>query len=444
MFLRRIRISKVRAIDEIELDFTEPDGSVRARTVLLGENGCGKSTAIRAIGLLLAGSNALPVLIGEPKRWVRSKSKVGEISATIETADGERREVSLTLRSTDDLKQMLRRNEKGLALLDAATKHADRSYFVMGYGVSRRPSHGEFAITREHGAGGARAQALATMFNPEARLVSFEQWAMDLEYRSGPKALAVVKSAVKKLLPGMSLSKIDRRRGEVIFSTPDGPIPFRQLSDGYQNVANWCGDMLYRITRTFKDYRRPLTARGLLLVDELDLHLHPVWQRHLMAFLSGALPNMQIIGTSHSPIIAQQLRERELYVVERPGPKAGAGIRAVQGDPSRLTLTQLLSPMFGIESSESLRVQQLRELARSQPTKLSAEQRAQLQEMRRDDVLPPAVKQQMAVTAQLRDVLAMTAAGGPGALQVDPMLLRRKFGAPMRVSEESLRARDEG
>ena len=67
-------------------------------------------------------------------------------------------------------------------------------------------------------------------------------------------------------------------------------------------VAAWIGDLLYRITETFEDYRAPLEARGLLLVDEIGLHLHPSWQRQLLDYISRKLPNFQRVVTTHSPM----------------------------------------------------------------------------------------------------------------------------------------------
>ncbi len=86
-------------------------------------------------------------------------------------------------------------------------------------------------------------------------------------------------TALKDLLPGVSLARIDRENRSLIFETQDGELPLDQLSEGYQNMAAVQGDLLYRITEVYRDYKTPLSARGLLLIDEIDLHLHPVWQR---------------------------------------------------------------------------------------------------------------------------------------------------------------------
>ena len=448
MFLKHLEISQIRSIDRIDLDFTAPGAPsknpIRGRTVLLGENGSGKSTALRAIALVLAGSDALNELLKEPARWVRSGKKEGSIRAVLTTKDGQDRDISLTLRPEWSLRQTLSKNEANLQALDSALAHTPRNFFTLGYGVTRRPAYSaqEFSQVAERGLENPRARGMATMFSPEATLVSFEQWAMDLDYRTGgsggtgPLGNAALRSALNQLLPGMSFDEIDRKKRELRFKTVDGSIPFKQLSDGYQNVANWCGDVLYRITNTFEDYKTPLKTRGVLLIDEIDLHLHPAWQRVLVDFIAKTLPNMQLIATSHSPLVAQQLREGELYVVERAGAKQGSVARAVAGDPSHLTLSQLMGPMFGIDTPESKRVESLRSKARVTRSALSTGERDELAKLAPLKTLPGLLQQQLKATAELSNALAQARGVSPQKLNLAQ--LQRQMG--QKISSAALRA----
>ena len=180
---------------------------------------------------------------------------------------------------------------------------------------------------------------------------------MDLDYRKQQTGLRVVRKALRDFLPGVSLSRIDRENSRLLMKTADGVIPLQNLSDGYQNVAAWIGDLLYRITDAFDDYRSPLKARGLLMIDEVDLHLHAKWQRTLIDFLEAKLPNLQLIVTTHSPITAQQAREGQLHYLSRQDGKLG--IEAFQGDPRMLLVSQLLiTDVFGLETDESAKVEQ--------------------------------------------------------------------------------------
>lgn len=367
MFLRELSIRDVRSVRALDLDFSAAGGS-RKWTFFIGTNGVGKSTILRSIALLLAGSDALPELLGDVDSWVRHGEDAASIHGTLVTQRGESRSVSLLLERGDTLRQVMARNTESLGLLDDALAKAVRNYPVFGYGVSRRVSH----PTAGKGQGSEwfrhpRANAVASLFASDAMLNPLESWAIDLDYRQGDAGLAVIRETLDAFLPGARLSRIDKngRRGpSLLFETVDGELPLSQLSDGFQSVAAWCGDLLYRITSTFDDYKRPLDVRGVLLLDELGLHLHPSWQRTLIAFLAERLPNMQIITTTHSPLTVHQAGAGEVIVLRRGAAAQGSDIvsQVYQGEPRQLFLHQLIaSPIFELDSLDSKHTQDLRD-----------------------------------------------------------------------------------
>jgi predicted ATP-binding protein involved in virulence len=329
VFLQGVELENVRSIEQLQLPVTTGDGDSRKWTFVLGENGTGKSTLLRSIALVLAGSDALPELLGNPADWVRFGKKEARIHADLVTADGEPRTADLTIRRDDTFLAVVDRNREHLVQLDAAFQHSARSYFTVGYGVSRRPAEEESAITK----GGAspfrdpRARSVATLFSPHATLTSLESWAMDVDYRGG--GFEAARQALDTLLPGVTLVGIDREARELRFETPDGPMPYRLLSEGYQNVAAWAGDLLFQITNVFQDFTDPTSARGLLLVDEIDLHLHPVWQRQLMEFIGSRFPHLQIVCTTHSPLTVHQAGAGELFFLRRQSPNASATLDSI-------------------------------------------------------------------------------------------------------------------
>ncbi len=419
MYLVRIALHDVRSIKNLNLDFRTTGDEPRRWTLLLGENGCGKSSVLRAIGLLLAGSEALPELLGDPDAWIRNGAEQCRIEGTLVTLKGEVREIALHLRRGDGIRQIFSNNQESLEALDNAIFKAERNYFVLGYGVSRRPTpiknRSTFPDERSRV---PRAQGLMTMFSSDANLVSLEQWVMDLDYREGTSSMTAVKAALDQLLPGMTFSHIDRKKRQIIFTTVDGDVPLSQLSDGYQNMAAWCGDLLYRITETFPDRKNPLSTRGVLLIDELDLHLHPIWRRSLVDFLSTVLPNFQFIATTHSALTAQQSGEHELYVIRRDTPNHAPTLVPFVGEPRKLMLHQLLmSPMFGLESLDSIEVENARGIVRALSAKKTltpAEKRA-LKEMQavlsdspRWDIVPQYAKDQAVLVQSLKRSLAAT------------------------------------
>jgi predicted ATPase len=383
MFLKRIELTNVRCIRSMNLPLTMPAGVTRRWTLLLGENGVGKSTLMRSIGLVLSGSAALAELIGEPDSWIRFGEQEASIAADLETADDEERHVSLRIRRGDTIKELYANNKETLELLDRAISRAARNYLVIGYGASRRLSSTKLAtqpVTSRFRH--PRANHVATLFSPDAMLNPLETWAIDLHYRLQDEGLRIVDEAMRKLLPGMTFKGIDRAKRDLVFATVDGDVPLAYLSDGYQNMAAWCGDLLFRITDTFEDYKDPLAARGVLIVDEIDLHLHPVWQRQLRNFLTDMFPNFQFILSTHSALTAQQAGEGELFVMKRPTADAPPIVEQSMIEPRTMAVHQLLlSPVFNLSTTDSVSVETMkREYKRlSAAPSLTADEQLRLQ-----------------------------------------------------------------
>jgi hypothetical protein len=365
MFLKRIALTNVRSIEHLEIRFEATDEKTRKWTLVLGENGTGKSSILRSVALVTAGSATLPELLDRPDTWIRQGASECAVEADLVTAEGDQRHISLHWARGEDIRKIFDKNKAAMDQLDAALSHTSRNYFTIGYGATRRLAGKRSATARSEVFSQPRAQCVSTLFSNDAVLNPVDTWAMDLEYRRSEEGIEIVRNALADLLPGVKLSRIDREKRELLFHTQDGELPLEQLSEGYQNMAGWCGDLLYRITSTYPDYKRPLQARGLLLLDEIDLHLHPVWQRVLRQFLDEKLPNFQIIATTHSPLTAQQAGEGELYFLRR-GETGPAELEQYQGAPNKLLIHQLLmSPAFGLTSMNSKEVEDLKDEYRS-------------------------------------------------------------------------------
>lgn len=362
MFLKEIQLENFRNIDSMKLSFDNEDEKdpIRQWTIVLGENGTGKSSILKAIALVIIGRDALAELIGKPDDWIKYGKDHCEITAIIVTKENEKRDIRLRINRGDSLSEVLKINEESLQSIDGAIEHATRNYFIVGYGATRKLSDTSRQSLKQDFYQYDRAKSVATLFNSDASLHSLESWAMDLDYRKEEGGLNTIKQALDKFLPGVKFHEIDKENRQLLFKTDDGIVPLSMLSDGYKNMAGWLADLLYRITNSFEDYETALEARGLLLLDELELHLHPAWQKELISFINRLLPHFQVISTTHSPLTAQQAGEGELIYLERE--EEGIAANQFEGSPRKLLLHQLLtSDVFGLSTDESVYVEELKE-----------------------------------------------------------------------------------
>ncbi len=131
-----------------------------------------------------------------------------------------------------------------------------------------------------------------------------------------------------------------------IFLTPDGKkekLQFRQLSDGYRNIIGMVADIAYRCIKLNPHLGEDAIIRtpGIVLIDELDLHLHPNWQRRIVDDLKNAFPNIQFVATTHSPFIVQSLKSEELVILDDQIKK--------DGDPDMKSIEDLAANEMGVE-----------------------------------------------------------------------------------------------
>lgn len=159
------------------------------------------------------------------------------------------------------------------------------------------------------------------------RWLKRQEWITFVE-QNASELYRVVKRAMAGMVEGATDVRYDpRREGVVLFFADREPQPFENLSDGQRNVLAMAGDIATRMARLNPHLgeRALEETPGVVLIDELDLHLHPRWQRHLVEDLRRTFPRIQFVATSHSPFIIQTLRPGELILLDdyEPVPELG-------------------------------------------------------------------------------------------------------------------------
>lgn len=340
MVLERLQLTNFRGFERLDLSF-EPD-----LTVLVGINGCGKTSIIDAliIGLGLRGyerrdihANATRVVIDLSLSDQPVVSVTGEHIAS--TGTGAR--ISTSTQGKPQLDRL-----------------------ILIYGAHREARDKTPGLTSSELWPPRRAE---WKFSAHADYNDFFMWFRQMEdeenerirYDAGEEnsSLNAVRNAIYRLFPGYT--KLRVRRGGAM----GAPIPrltlekngtlllFDALSEGERTSVAMIADIARRLVIAYPDAEDPLAAPCLLVIDEFEQHLHPQWQRELPSRLREVFPGAQMLLTTHSPIVVSELLPRQIRALQdfallegahREGQDVNEILETLFGTASRMSRTQAL------------------------------------------------------------------------------------------------------
>ena len=140
---------------------------------------------------------------------------------------------------------------------------------------------------------------------------------------------------------------------DVLVRTRDGDVPLEQISQGMSSLFGWIGTTIRRLYEVNPDSEHPEQEPALLLVDEVDAHLHPEWQQRLIETLKKHFPAAQIIATTHSPLVVAGL-DREEVMIARRDERGVPFFDPAPLDFKEMRADQILtSPLFGLVTTRS-------------------------------------------------------------------------------------------
>ncbi|MEV8517587.1 AAA family ATPase [Dactylosporangium sp. NPDC051484] len=325
-------------------------------TVLLGDNGAGKSTVLRALAFALCGGSVLP---GEADHLLMAGRKGGVIDVTV----GETRYVTSLLRERTGVRV------KTAAPTPVETGEMLALGFPAFRGVSRKAPTGP-REERVLGVGHPSDLEALRTGAVDTRLDELQQWLINLAVvhraddlfgdadRAGERIDSVF-ALWERLMPGMQMryAGLNTDRWEVLVSLNGSTVPLRTFSQGALSTVSWVGTLVRRLVDRYRGGADELAAMpALVIVDELDAHLHPEWQRLIVPRLREALPNVQVIATTHSPLIVGALEPGEVLTLHRDHAGHGSVEQAEEFRGWRADQI-LTSPAFGLDTSRDAKTE---------------------------------------------------------------------------------------
>lgn len=315
-YINKISITNIRSITSFQMDFEK--GKEAGWHVLIGDNGSGKTTVLRAIAAGLIGEErSLYVL--QPK--VEDLIRKNETSARIEVAWNWGRVTIGNEIKDADYKNIIEVKDLSYTLKKYDREIEDKNehfHCAISLGSHRRFTGGE---GKDVDIEGTKAEFHRTLFSEKYVLESTVSWLKKLDHQQKTDINdTLLKDIIyfinqNELLPnGVFIQSVTPN--DIILKNQEGLlVTLNDISDGYRSVLSLVLEIIRllhkhdkKIDFDFED-NDTILNKAIVLIDEIDAHLHPTWQTKIGEWFTQYFPNVQFIVTTHSPLICRACGE---------------------------------------------------------------------------------------------------------------------------------------
>jgi len=352
LHIESVKISNIKCFEDVELKFN-PYGKT---SLIIGTNARGKSTILQLIALGLSGINKVPF----PYNW-KKVVKTGNDKGSFE----------LVFKINSELEGIFKFEiDENDEIKNSSFVMPDLDFLFVGYGASRHIKLEEPAPYKE-------IEPIATLFGENGYLKHIK---ISENYKYISENFDLIQALINAILDKAdNVHKIrleEYDTSSLYFRTPSNPhtvyfkkhpgpdnliihtlIPVEALSEGFKSTLVWLLDMIIRIVKKGGNIANADKIPGIVLIDEVDLHLHPSWQRTILPSLEQTFPNIQFIVTTHSPFVVQSAIGRNVIMLDFDN-KTGS-VKAVHKEiNSELSYRAVVREIFDIQSPFSYDTEQ--------------------------------------------------------------------------------------
>ena len=289
MYISKIVLEKIKCFEDLTIDL-EDDGKIRMWLTVLGNNAVGKSTILKCIAMGLCDESSAAALMKEENgEFLRKPHLEGNIKITLKDNAGDTGLTVVTnlTKDTKESPEKLRQDTPSDLLLW-------KDIFMCGYGVQIGDGGGDTFESYKP------LEAVYTLFNTGSDLQNTEA----IMFKQPLKVRDWLSDMLQEILMLENYPKIKYNTKGMFVSGPWGKLRVNELSDGYRRVIQFTVDFFGWQVIADRLKSTSDEIKGILLIDELETHLHPIWQRYIVDRFKKYLPKVQIITSTHSPIVA--------------------------------------------------------------------------------------------------------------------------------------------
>ena len=333
----RLKLANVRAIEVAELRFRP------GFNLVVGVNGVGKTTVLDALAVCLSDvvrlanahrsrvSRVVPFKTGD----IRVGADALDVACDIENGEENERHGYALHKPRESAapraKQAGRPREQVHDTPEKAGFIGKAPRVATGNEPEGRPLAVLFSTNRavpsERGraaAGGVGAAFSSALSDRQLRLGELAAWmraqqALSAERPAAGRVLDAFDRAVTRFLPryrNLRPDEAGERGGSLLIDRDDTTLPVKLLSDGERGVLAMVLDLTRRLAQANPEMEDPAAeAEAVILIDEIELHLHPAWQRRIVANLTRTFPKCQFIATTHSPQVIGEVEHGRIHIV---------------------------------------------------------------------------------------------------------------------------------
>ncbi|MCG8803355.1 AAA family ATPase [Tenacibaculum finnmarkense] len=310
VYIADIETLSYKNFNEItNINFKKENGEIYPWTIFLGNNGTGKTNLLKVLSCM----EAKQIDIENGFKNIRT----AYLPKNIEV----QHKININLEYENNLIKWHSSRYEKRGSQSAYIQNEILFFEVYAYGVNRKSSRKTKLSSDD------TIENNATLFNHNISLINLEEWLLQTDYavKNGQKTAQKRLDLIKEIITGAIFPELqdfrfqtdEQLNNSVEFKTEEGWFQFDDLAYGYQSTLSWIVDFCKKMFDRYPKSSNPLKEPAIVLIDEIDLHLHPEWQRNITQILSNLFPKTQFIATTHSPIVVQSLEEANVYILNK-------------------------------------------------------------------------------------------------------------------------------
>ncbi len=366
MYITHVFLTNIKCHRDFSMDFRHREAGWH---VILGDNGAGKTSAIRAIAYGLIGPSHAGALHVNVQDWVRNgddqwsirlivdKASVDKTMKDVPNIEGADRGVVISIDYTG-VTTMTNAPDNDSLRVAPWLSLEETGWYSSGFGSFRRLFDGDQELQRVYESD-PKAAAHLSLFREGAALRSSLSWLRELHARKLANPLGEEAKLLEWFIDFINrsnlLSKgvriVDVNLDAVTFVDGNGQnVAANRLSDGFNSMLSLTFEMMRRLLQCYgsavvmqhwDSEKCTINLPGVVLIDEVDAHLHPTWQTRIGNWFTTHFPAMQFIVTTHSPLICRGAAKGTIWKLPEPGTE-GSLREILNGEKDKLVYGNIL------------------------------------------------------------------------------------------------------